>query len=214
MRDVPWLPVDIDGLATAVNQHYERTGCSVEVAGFYDSRADQALLDEFIEKVNANVKRTAAEGFRELERTIANSRYVVGMRLHSIVFAAKHGVPFLSVTYNPKCQFVPRQFGYENVNWCIDIQPEPVADTITRSWSDSDLRQQLADAAREQHQDVKPIFEDLQETIPSMSRSIRYRLWLLPRIIRVEQLIRRQFDADRPPAPSSVVPENPQHLVS
>lgn len=38
------------------------------------------------------------------------SRYLVGMRLHSLIFATQIGMPFISLTYEPK-----------NINYCISI---------------------------------------------------------------------------------------------
>jgi polysaccharide pyruvyl transferase WcaK-like protein len=37
------------------------------------------------------------------------TRYLIGMRLHSIIFAMQAGIPFLSLSYQPK-----------NVNFCVD----------------------------------------------------------------------------------------------
>ncbi len=48
------------------------------------------------------------------------SRYLVGMRLHSLIFATQIGIPFISLTYEPK-----------NINYCISIgHPELSLDLL------------------------------------------------------------------------------------
>lgn len=41
---------------------------------------------------------------------LTKSRYLVGMRLHSLIFACQSGIPFISLSYEPK-----------NINYCNDI---------------------------------------------------------------------------------------------
>ncbi|MBQ9358273.1 MAG: polysaccharide pyruvyl transferase CsaB [Abditibacteriota bacterium] len=51
--------------------------------------------------------------FRELKGIIAASRLTVGVRLHSLIFAAAENVPFVTVSYDPKTRAFSRSFGRE-----------------------------------------------------------------------------------------------------
>lgn len=43
---------------------------------------------------------------------VANAAVVIGMRLHSLIVAAAHGVPFLAIPYDPKVSAVLEDLGY------------------------------------------------------------------------------------------------------
>ena len=42
---------------------------------------------------------------------LARCRYLVGMRLHSLIFACQAGVPFVAIAYQPKCVEFCRELG-------------------------------------------------------------------------------------------------------
>lgn len=67
--------------------------------GEYD-KTDYAVLKKYFSKVP---KKFDTSLFKK-------SRYLVGMRLHSLIFATQMGIPFISLTYEPK-----------NINYCISI---------------------------------------------------------------------------------------------
>lgn len=213
LRDVPWLHVDLVGLAKAVQKVNEQCGCDVHVAEFAGKESDRQMISEFENLLReVPITKIDASGFRDLEHLAANSRFVIGMRLHSIVFAAKHGVPFLSIAYNPKCQFVPELFGYENVNWCVDIDPDLVATNILDSWDNIELRECLARRARSHHQELEHIFDDINSFEPPEAQTGSWKLKTTQRIMQLDHKIRQLFQVQRPSAPSNVVPTDPTQM--
>ena len=50
---------------------------------------------------------------------IANSRFVIGMRYHAIVLAAKNATPFISLAYENKMKEVSTYMG--QCEYCIDL---------------------------------------------------------------------------------------------
>ncbi|MDH7498441.1 MAG: polysaccharide pyruvyl transferase family protein, partial [Syntrophomonadaceae bacterium] len=67
-------------------------------------------------RVAARMKATAVLvekklGTAETMTLIAGSRLLIGMRLHSLIFAAAAGVPFLGIPYDPKVESLLREFG-------------------------------------------------------------------------------------------------------
>jgi polysaccharide pyruvyl transferase WcaK-like protein len=68
--------------------------------------------------------------------TLAESRYLVGMRLHSLIFACQMGIPFVSLSYQPK-----------NAAFCADVGMEAVSvSPYDRHQLDRALTEMLGDA--------------------------------------------------------------------
>ncbi|ARU60468.1 polysaccharide pyruvyl transferase CsaB [Tumebacillus avium] len=51
--------------------------------------------------------------FRDIANIIANSDLIIGMRLHSLILAAHCGVPFVSLSYDPKIDRFVQRVGYD-----------------------------------------------------------------------------------------------------
>ena len=47
---------------------------------------------------------------------LGRCRFLVGMRLHSLIFACQMGIPFLSLSYQPKCLEFCRSLGLEHLS--------------------------------------------------------------------------------------------------
>lgn len=68
-------------------------------------KEDATVIDEILSRMRhpeAALSLSAVPRPRDALRLIAHSRYVVGMRLHSLIFAASQAVPMISINYAPK----------------------------------------------------------------------------------------------------------------
>jgi polysaccharide pyruvyl transferase WcaK-like protein len=59
---------------------------------------------------------------------------MVGMRLHSLIFAASRGVPFVPVSYDPKIDEFSREFGLRPAVHTPLVGPEKLVETIEETW--------------------------------------------------------------------------------
>lgn len=215
IRDVPWLTVDIEGLVDIVQKVSNSTECNVQITEFAGKERDRLLIKDFKKKLrDLEITVVTDNDYRSLEKRIRDSRYVIGMRLHSIIFAAKHGVPYLSVAYNPKCESIPRMFGYANVNWCENINAEDAAKTIIDSWSDLRLREYLSRRARLHHNCVQKTFSGLESGTPVSDSKSHVLGKIYQRSMQVDDRIRKKLGIRRPSAPSWVVPTDSDKLAS
>lgn len=57
---------------------------------------------------------------REMAAIIENSYFVYGMRMHSIIFAVRAGVPFIAVIYDEKVRHLAKRIGMED--FVLDFQ--------------------------------------------------------------------------------------------
>lgn len=66
-------------------------------------------------------------------RLIASARFVLGMRLHSLIFAASQAVPMISVNYAPKVGSFAAEIDKEGVTFTErDIRAAPALDALQR----------------------------------------------------------------------------------
>lgn len=71
-------------------------------------------LEKIIDNKNIFSSKKVEEDFREALEIIARADYVVGMRLHSIIFAVLSKRPFLAISYSNKVKDFVRTLGLEN----------------------------------------------------------------------------------------------------
>lgn len=74
-----------------------------------DVGASQRVLSHMKERA---VLLNRQFSFRDIANIIANTDLIVGMRLHSLILAAHCGVPFVSLSYDPKINRFVQQVGY------------------------------------------------------------------------------------------------------
>lgn len=74
--------------------------------------------------------------FRTLYEIINNSEGIVGMRLHSMIFAARSRTPFVGIAYRPKCATFLETVNRE-VWWCDNISPSELSADIQSQICDS-----------------------------------------------------------------------------
>jgi polysaccharide pyruvyl transferase WcaK-like protein len=99
----PWIKAiypgktwDSDRLVTRLRPHFKKLHPFPLYFGSYD-KTDVSVLKKYFPKVPKKFS------FNPLSQ----SRYLIGMRLHSLIFATQMGIPFISLSYEPK-----------NVNYC------------------------------------------------------------------------------------------------
>jgi polysaccharide pyruvyl transferase WcaK-like protein len=54
----------------------------------------------------------ALDGLDAVAAAVARARLVIGIRLHALIFAARFGVPFLAVPYDPKVAGLTEDLAY------------------------------------------------------------------------------------------------------
>ena len=69
--------------------------------------------------------------FRDIANIIANTDLIIGMRLHSLILAAHCGVPFVSLSYDPKIDRFVQRVGYDHkIDAVSDVTYESLRATI------------------------------------------------------------------------------------
>lgn len=91
-----WNPTACMGL---IKQRFRRMIPLPLYFGKFD-KSDVAILKGYFRSVPNKTSLTS----------LSSSRYLVGMRLHSLIFATQLGIPFVSLSYEPK-----------NINYCAEL---------------------------------------------------------------------------------------------
>lgn len=74
---------------------------------------DTAICREICEKTNCGAVVYIPETDRELIGILSRARFVVGMRLHSIIYASSAGVPVIGLSYDPKVKSLMHELGQD-----------------------------------------------------------------------------------------------------
>lgn len=89
-------------------------------------------------------------------------RWVVGMRLHSVIFACQAGLPFVSIAYQPKCREFCRDLGYPQ----LSINPyglRGLSDALAAVSRDYDqIRARLVTYRESARASLEPIVRDIR----------------------------------------------------
>ncbi len=80
---------------------------------------------------------------------IGSCDMVVGMRLHSLIFAASCGVPFVSLSYDPKVESFARKTGCEYMLALDTATPEEVGQVILSLWEKRKTERERLASVRE-----------------------------------------------------------------
>jgi len=76
---------------------------------------------------------------------ISRMNFIIGMRLHSLVFAASMGVPFAGISYDPKVDAFLKQFSLTP----LPLQYEEMKEQVQHLAGDDQLRERISEGALE-----------------------------------------------------------------
>jgi polysaccharide pyruvyl transferase CsaB len=124
-------------LANAVDVLTERYGARVAFLPF-GGEADADAATVVIRKCRTKPVLVALESLDAVAAAIARAKFVFGMRLHSLILAARFGVPFLALAYDPKVQALCDDLAYPLAPlWTPGqraVDPAAVALAATTAW--------------------------------------------------------------------------------
>jgi polysaccharide pyruvyl transferase CsaB len=124
-------------LAAAADRLAERHGARVAFVPFAGAPdAEAATL--VIRKCKSQPMLLALEGLDAVAGAIARAQFVIGVRLHALILAARFGVPFLALPYDPKVTGLVEDLDYDLEPLWTPGTPadlERVARLIDEAWS-------------------------------------------------------------------------------
>ena len=109
-------------------------------------------------------------GPEEVKALIASCDLVVGMRLHSVVFAAQAGVPIVALSYDPKVSALMKRLGLPEFDVPVgDIQPRRLRELMTRALGELEIPASLqaasGDLAQQAHRNAELARELLEQPL-------------------------------------------------
>ncbi|HEU4964932.1 MAG TPA: polysaccharide pyruvyl transferase CsaB [Bacilli bacterium] len=106
-----------------------------------DVGASQRVLSHMKERA---VLLNRQFSFRDIANIIANTDLIIGMRLHSLILAAHCGVPFVSLSYDPKINRFVKRVGFEEAIDSVNtVTYESLRDKIVDCIEQSDHYREL-----------------------------------------------------------------------
>ncbi|MGQ9652148.1 MAG: polysaccharide pyruvyl transferase family protein [Phycisphaerae bacterium] len=120
-----------------------------------DQENDQTVLQTYFEQVDHVFAPTS----------LAACRFLVGMRLHALIFACQMGIPFVSLSYQPKNVEFCKALGLESLS--VDLfRMSHLKRAIAYLKAEYDhVRQNLMDYCREAQRDITDTMQVIQQLI-------------------------------------------------
>lgn len=128
----------------------------------------ETILEYFMKaglKENQAYMCQNVNSYIDYDYEVANSRFVIGMRYHAVVLAAKNATPFISLAYENKMKEVAKYMG--QIEYCIDLLEkdyEKIKDQIVLMMdqlllNENKIQNKLAVLYVEKNKDAKKIIE-------------------------------------------------------
>lgn len=149
----------------------------------------------------------------QLLRAIDRSRLVVGMRLHSIIFAANVRTPFVGVPYSPKCVSHLERLRASAEFACDDVESAALTEEMRIRW-DRGLDAETVAAIAECEADSREVVATIQSSAGRAPTGSPLRLGAKIGIDGCVRLVRRLTAVRETPISSRPTNESPQREVA
>jgi polysaccharide pyruvyl transferase CsaB len=152
------------GLAQALDQLARDTGAEVVFIPM-QRRTDAAAAHVVAGLMKAPARvLSGTYTHDQLQAIIARCSLLVGMRYHSLVFAAMNGVPLVGLSYDPKNDAFLKLVGQRAAGSTAALDPAVVADAGRRALAEADemrsmLRERMAELARASRENAEVVAE-------------------------------------------------------
>lgn len=148
-------------VAQALDRFIEEKGGSVLFIPFFLQKEDVHDV-ETVRKVQQGMKNSAStmiisENVTPAEklRYLKESDFVLGMRLHSIIFAVKYGIPAVSIAYDPKVNSLMAAIGKSDLN--LELGKADAESIVSKLFKVYDSRESI----RKDFREINHKFADL-----------------------------------------------------
>ena len=160
-------------IASCIDKIYEKYGMKSMILAFhpeYDTNI--ALRISNATKCNAEILMNTSKDPKVVKGIIKEAGIVVGMRLHSLIFAASLRVPFIGISYDPKVKSFCESFQQPSIevleiNDCSSVNPiyDALEDLIQRK---DDVIQKLDDVLPRMEELAMVAFEEVLKPIRNL----------------------------------------------
>lgn len=128
LRDHPPQPLNELALAKGLDKIVEETGLELLFMAYRDREVDHEVIQSVVSKLEVSASVYDGDhSVAELHDLTAGAELMIGMRLHSIIVAAAHDVPFVTLSYKAKCRRVAEDIGDDKPFECNKIEPEALS---------------------------------------------------------------------------------------
>lgn len=132
LRPIEWNPLDTQQYATFFDRFIEQTGSDllfVPLNHPRDSLTSKRVADAMSHEVTV-VDRDLS--FTAVDELFADAELVIGMRLHSLILAARNRTKTLGIIYHFKCEEILKELGDHYYMWYDEVDAEAADEAAAR----------------------------------------------------------------------------------
>ncbi len=159
---------DVEELALSLDNISQMTDLEIVLIPFHNggTHSDMEFCIDLSNQIES--KSIIIDGFlehRKIENIIRESEIIVGIRLHSIILAAKNNKPVVGISYHPKCESVLKLLGTEDPIWFDDISSKKLTRRILHRYNNKHYENKISNRSEELHNKSIKLFEEIEEMI-------------------------------------------------